>query len=117
MPACAARGRSASASQSVAIVVDTGTGQDLTDSPGPGQSVNVADLPQLDTANGLVQPDSACRTQVTALNEVAEFVLLQHSNVKAVSVGRRYVLHGYGFPGIRLPQNLSLSILRGKYTN
>ena len=75
--------------------MDTGTGNDLCQMDQKGVS-STGDSVLLETANGVVSTTSRTMVPLDVLGEDADCIALERT-VRALSIGRRCVEHGYSF--------------------
>ena len=77
-------------------ILDTGTGNDLCPAGTAGTRIKKDTMMSIETANGIVKPDTAVSIGLDKLDEDADCVELAQT-VHALSVGRRCAQHGYSF--------------------
>ena len=78
------------------LLIDSGSAFDLAPENCPGERAKRANLPALSIANGTVLPTIVAEAVVPELGEHCSFLNLEQTPY-ALSLGRRCVLHGYGF--------------------
>ena len=76
-------------------ILDTGTGNDLCPIDQPGKQ-NIGAPILLNTANGVVSATATTTVALDILTEDSDCIAL-HRTVRALSIGRRCVEHGYEF--------------------
>ena len=79
--------------ENAVFVLDTGTGNDLCPKDQVGERTRRNDSLTIETANGIVRPDTKVTVALDALDEEADCIELDNT-VRALSIGRRCAAHG-----------------------